>query len=131
GAGPPCRSTTDSGLDQPPGVLARPFGWAVHAGEQAALRVEEKRHGQAQRQRPALQVVEDAHRRVAVEAERLHSDLRQEGLRLRIASRVDVDGDDFEGIAAHLLLQRRSEEHTSELQSRENLVCRLLLEEKK
>src|SRR5690606_41834613 len=29
--------------------------------------------------------------------------------------------------AAH----RRSEEHTSELQSRENLVCRLLLEKKK
>src|SRR5690606_41389236 len=27
-------------------------------------------------------------------------------------------------------LQRRSEEHTSELQSRENLVCRLLLEKK-
>src|SRR5690606_41309938 len=26
--------------------------------------------------------------------------------------------------------QRRSEEHTSELQSRENLVCRLLLEKK-
>src|SRR5436309_11014483 len=33
----------------------------------------------------------------------------------------------------HLIhgLQRRSEEHTSELQSRENLVCRLLLEKKK
>src|SRR5690606_41736545 len=28
-------------------------------------------------------------------------------------------------------LNRRSEEHTSELQSRENLVCRLLLEKKK
>src|SRR5690606_41424326 len=28
-------------------------------------------------------------------------------------------------------LRRRSEEHTSELQSRENLVCRLLLEKKK
>src|SRR5690606_39808154 len=28
-------------------------------------------------------------------------------------------------------LQHRSEEHTSELQSRENLVCRLLLEKKK
>src|SRR5690606_41474175 len=28
-------------------------------------------------------------------------------------------------------LQPRSEEHTSELQSRENLVCRLLLEKKK
>src|SRR5690606_39684719 len=30
-----------------------------------------------------------------------------------------------------LLLLERSEEHTSELQSRENLVCRLLLEKKK
>src|SRR5436309_11332707 len=29
------------------------------------------------------------------------------------------------------LLEYRSEEHTSELQSRENLVCRLLLEKKK
>src|SRR5690606_41704896 len=29
------------------------------------------------------------------------------------------------------LRRRRSEEHTSELQSRENLVCRLLLEKKK
>src|SRR5690606_41841852 len=29
------------------------------------------------------------------------------------------------------LFDRRSEEHTSELQSRENLVCRLLLENKK
>src|SRR5690606_41902201 len=32
------------------------------------------------------------------------------------------------GLAAH---GERSEEHTSELQSRENLVCRLLLEKKK
>src|SRR5690606_39715845 len=31
----------------------------------------------------------------------------------------------------HRILCRRSEEHTSELQSRENLVCRLLLEKKK
>src|SRR5690606_41734162 len=29
------------------------------------------------------------------------------------------------------MLRQRSEEHTSELQSRENLVCRLLLEKKK
>src|SRR5690606_41037873 len=29
-----------------------------------------------------------------------------------------------------ILLETRSEEHTSELQSRENLVCRLLLEKK-
>src|SRR6266700_6105322 len=31
----------------------------------------------------------------------------------------------------HSKYGRRSEEHTSELQSRENLVCRLLLEKKK
>src|SRR5690606_41427379 len=38
----------------------------------------------------------------------------------------------FGGIASDLFLsdQIRSEEHTSELQSRENLVCRLLLEKK-
>src|SRR5690606_41820133 len=30
-----------------------------------------------------------------------------------------------------LVASKRSEEHTSELQSRENLVCRLLLEKKK
>src|SRR2546430_13513619 len=36
---------------------------------------------------------------------------------------LDVDGD--------LLRQVRSEEHTSELQSQSNLVCRLLLEKKK
>src|SRR5690606_40173140 len=37
------------------------------------------------------------------------------------------------GAEADLLeaLRERSEEHTSELQSRENLVCRLLLEKKK
>src|SRR2546428_7688120 len=35
------------------------------------------------------------------------------------------------GLAADRLEQRRSEEHTSELQSRSDLVCRLLLEKKK
>src|SRR6266480_5012550 len=36
------------------------------------------------------------------------------------------------GVSAHRLLTRaRSEEHTSELQSHVNLVCRLLLEKKK
>src|SRR5690606_41071981 len=41
------------------------------------------------------------------------------------------DGED-EGAreAGDRLLERRSEEHTSELQSRENLVCRPLLEKK-
>src|SRR5690606_41397106 len=40
------------------------------------------------------------------------------------------DGLDFDEGAGRLL-ETRSEEHTSELQSRENLVCRLLLEKKK
>src|SRR5207302_9446080 len=35
------------------------------------------------------------------------------------------------GVTAHPTAEWRSEEHTSELQSRENLVCRLLLEKKK
>src|SRR2546427_2495844 len=35
------------------------------------------------------------------------------------------------GFAAQNQLYRRSEEHTSELQSQSNLVCRLLLEKKK
>src|SRR5690606_40144000 len=35
------------------------------------------------------------------------------------------------GPQEHLAAAIRSEEHTSELQSRENLVCRLLLEKKK
>src|SRR5207302_6988388 len=34
-------------------------------------------------------------------------------------------------VASSRQKSRRSEEHTSELQSRENLVCRLLLEKKK
>src|SRR3712207_8915028 len=42
------------------------------------------------------------------------------------AERVAVAGDD-----AQLELEVRSEEHTSELQSRQYLVCRLLLEKKK
>src|SRR5690606_41431957 len=42
---------------------------------------------------------------------------------------VDVSNNGVNG--CHLALTYRSEEHTSELQSRENLVCRLLLEKKK
>src|SRR2546430_13180637 len=37
----------------------------------------------------------------------------------------------FEVSSANAMLNRRSEEHTSELQSQSNLVCRLLLEKKK
>src|SRR5690242_21059093 len=45
----------------------------------------------------------------------------------RIGARVDGDRGRFADARAH----RRSEEHTSELQSHVNLVCRLLLEKKK
>src|SRR5207302_7845149 len=45
---------------------------------------------------------------------------------------ADVHGSSpFRASLAMLERRRRSEEHTSELQSRENLVCRLLLEKKK
>src|SRR5690606_41818756 len=47
---------------------------------------------------------------------------------IRIREPVEAtDGDKL----ARFLPHDRSEEHTSELQSRENLVCRLLLEKKK
>src|SRR5690606_13908989 len=45
--------------------------------------------------------------------------------------RVGVDRHSPELIAFEQLVLLRSEEHTSELQSRENLVCRLLLQKKK
>src|SRR5690606_39492556 len=43
---------------------------------------------------------------------------------------VSEDGEPFysEGFVVRFYKSDRSEEHTSELQSRENLVCRLLLE---
>src|SRR5690606_41888295 len=44
-----------------------------------------------------------------------------------VAAFVRVDGDNHYIVASRNF---RSEEHTSELQSRENLVCRLLLEKK-
>src|SRR6202043_3125630 len=48
------------------------------------------------------------------------------GFRTRSRHRGPIRGT----IGTDLRLEPRSEEHTSELQSRENLVCRLLLEKK-
>src|SRR5690606_11428756 len=57
------------------------------------------------------------------------------GVRITLAVDFVETSQQFEGEAMDLLsvnvIQARSEEHTSELQSRENLVCRLLLEKKK
>src|SRR2546427_12338006 len=44
---------------------------------------------------------------------------------------VDLDHADPRGLEVLHLVADRSEEHTSELQSQSNLVCRLLLEKKK
>src|SRR5207302_11328222 len=44
---------------------------------------------------------------------------------------LHVVGDGVAVPVVRFMTERRSEEHTSELQSRENLVCRLLLEKKK
>src|SRR5256885_12841510 len=48
-------------------------------------------------------------------------------------SRFEFDPEPMEGIKEYLdfVSEKRSEEHTSELQSPCNLVCRLLLEKKK
>src|SRR3712207_8740495 len=49
----------------------------------------------------------------------------------RVELRVSRDSTGTADAAHHRDLLRRSEEHTSELQSRQYLVCRLLLENKK
>src|SRR5690606_41613005 len=48
-----------------------------------------------------------------------------------LVARLLRDGHRVCGVDVRQLPPARSEEHTSELQSRENLVCRLLLEKKK
>src|SRR5690606_40405895 len=74
--------------------------------------------------------------------------LRRTGARCRVSAADGGAGDARAGTRSPLVLalrrarhqlaqacadarEQRSEEHTSELQSRENLVCRLLLEKKK
>src|SRR5690349_5285934 len=77
-------------------------------------------------------IIEAARARLGTQAQdvgrfldRLHAELRQaEGERLQLQSREQ----ELARERAHL---ERSEEHTSELQSRRDLVCRLLLEKKK
>src|SRR2546430_7464676 len=48
-----------------------------------------------------------------------------------VFARLGAERDLADTLEARRLLTRRSEEHTSELQSQSNLVCRLLLEKKK
>src|SRR3712207_7031609 len=67
--------------------------------------------------------------RPAVPAGREHAERDPVAHRQRQAARVRRDTLAERGDLAHALV--RSEEHTSELQSRQYLVCRLLLEKKK
>src|SRR3712207_7844062 len=48
-----------------------------------------------------------------------------------VVDALEANGVSVQAICPAALLARRSEEHTSELQSRQYLVCRLLLEKKK
>src|SRR5436309_7589041 len=60
-----------------------------------------------------------------------HSDFVREPVQV-VQGKMGVSPRNSSGVArAEYLNCFRSEEHTSELQSRENLVCRLLLEKKK
>src|SRR5690606_41606028 len=63
-----------------------------------------------------------------VEERTLSGEVRTVGIVNFDETRVAIVAPKFSGYVERL---HRSEEHTSELQSRENLVCRLLLEKKK
>src|SRR5688572_31392101 len=52
------------------------------------------------------------------------------GIQPEVAFAMVQLGMSFEDVQTALDLEERSEEHTSELQSQSNLVCRLLLEKK-
>src|SRR2546427_7970445 len=64
---------------------------------------------------------------VQLSEEDIHNLIRQG----RIGKIADHDHLALKLLSAMLLEETRSEEHTSELQSQSNLVCRLLLEKKK
>src|SRR2546430_13740269 len=66
-------------------------------------------------------VICQQHSRCSVSRDMLRVDLRRNGQRNRAGVQINIPQDGL-----HL----RSEEHTSELQSQSNLVCRLLLEKK-
>src|SRR5204863_7336470 len=67
----------------------------------------------------------DLNERTAFESYFMNSAERQEQFRIANALKIYIGGD------TKLDPSIRSEEHTSELQSRRDLVCRLLLEKKK
>src|SRR5690625_6655955 len=62
---------------------------------------------------------------------RRSSDLRWEAHKAQVAKALEADAETTGAPVGEVADSSRSEEHTSELQSRGHLVCRLLLEKKK
>src|SRR5258708_14130027 len=60
----------------------------------------------------------------------INSQLREQNLSFTGLSFIKSDGFEDAQLGRFGLLSKRSEEHTSELQSPDHLVCRLLLEKK-
>src|SRR3712207_7709544 len=61
----------------------------------------------------------------------VHSKIEEEIFYPAVREKVGEDELVAEAVEEHHVVDVRSEEHTSELQSRQYLVCRLLLEKKK
>src|SRR2546422_1682026 len=124
------RSSADVALDvRQQRQLARP----LDRGRELAL-VPRAHAGQATRQDLAALRQEPAQRAVVLVVEHADPGLAH-GARLRGASHASSSSSSSSSVAitaaAGAGLAGRSEEHTSELQSRLHLVCRLLLEKKK
>src|SRR2546430_5116453 len=77
----------------------------------------------------AVRVIRALHE-LGVEAVAVYSTADAGGLHTRLADRAVCIGPPA-AAESYLNMPSRSEEHTSELQSQSNLVCRLLLEKKK
>src|SRR3989449_7395595 len=110
-------------------VIHQPHPFALHLHRVTAVNVEFLFHLRGDRLVPHYHRGE--HERADLFAAYdvgFEPEVRGDGMRQRDALRL---GGHEEVAVLHLRRQLRSEEHTSELQSRLHLVCRLLLEKKK
>src|SRR5207253_7846414 len=87
-------------------------------------------------QQRGIQIIDRSNLREYLEKERISSDLVSNDSAIRWLGKALNATTVLTGVTKHLgsfvhVQLKRSEEHTSELQSRGHLVCRLLLEKKK
>src|SRR2546430_7436005 len=80
---------------------------------------------------PYTTLFRSAERRRQMEPASRVSDVADGRAAVGVARKAERRRDRGAGTQPRAHLRRRSEEHTSELQSQSNLVCRLLLEKKK